>query len=252
MPSQSHAAAVIDLGDFTRPQTQGGASRFAERKLAGLPLIVRMARRLSECAQVDRVIIVGSNLPSSLLTSGFAGVSSIDLPSTHVCERLCAAADECGADWIISVPANRPFVDATLIDQLLSKAKQMPDCDYVGYTSSVGDWRRLDRLGLAGEACHADTLRRLRRNSDRLSGDQCGSIASWLEQAPGAYHLKFIPLPRELDRDDLRFAVEDESDWDDVQLLCETAGEEDSQWQRLTQLVMANAFLRESMATRNA
>ena len=105
MYCKSHAVAVIDLGDFTRPQAQGGASRFAGRKLAGLPLIVRMARRLSECAQVDRVYIVGSNLPSSLLTSGIAGGSSIDLPSTHVCERLCAVADESGADWIVSVPA---------------------------------------------------------------------------------------------------------------------------------------------------
>jgi spore coat polysaccharide biosynthesis protein SpsF (cytidylyltransferase family) len=211
-----------------------------------------MARRLSECAQVDRVFVAGANLPSSLLTSGIAGLSAIDLPSTHACERLCAAADESGADWIVSVPANRPFVDATLIDQLLTKAKRMPDCDYVGYTSAGGDWHRVDRLGLAGEACHADTLRRLRRNADRMPDDQSGSIASWLEQSPGAYHLKFIPLPQELDRDDLRFAVEDESDWDDIQLLCETAGDPDAQWQRLTQLVMANEYLRESMATRNS
>ena len=110
----------------------------------------------------------------------------------------------------------------------------------------------MDQLGLAGEACLCDTLRRLRCNADRLPADDSGSIARWLESAPGAYHLRFVPLPSELDRDDLRFAVEDESDWDDVQLLCETVTEEDSQWQQLTQLVMSNQGLRESMATRNA
>jgi hypothetical protein len=64
--------------------------------------------------------------------------------------------------------------------------------------------------------------------------------------------LKFIPVPTELDRADLRFAVQDESDWDDAELLCETVRDEDSQWQELTQLVIANHDLRESMATRNS
>ena len=95
-------------------------------------------------------------------------------------------------------------------------------------------------LGLTGEACHADTLRRLRRNADRLPAADGGCIASWLDSAPGAYHLKFIPVPSALDRNDLRFAVEDELDWDDAELLCETVSDEDSQWQELTQLVISN------------
>jgi spore coat polysaccharide biosynthesis protein SpsF (cytidylyltransferase family) len=251
MPSRARAIAVIDLGDFWHPEVRKSASRFAQRKLGGQPLIVRMARRLSECALVDQVFIVGSNLPSALLTSGIAGVRSINLPSCHVCERLCAAADESGAEWVVYVPANRPFIDATLVDLLLAKATRARECDYVGYASDAGDPRRVDHLGLTGEACHVDTLRRLRRNADRLPVCDGDSIASWLDSAPGAYHLKFIPVPSELDRDDLRFAVEDELDWDDVELLCETVNDEDSQWQELTQLVISNRDLRASMATRN-
>ncbi len=251
MASTFHAIAVIDLGDFSRPEVQSKAARFAQRKLGGQPLIIRMARRLSECALIDQVFIVGSNVPASLLTSGIAGVKSMNLPTSHVCERLCAAADVSEADWVVSLPANRPFIDATLVDQLVAKAIKTTECDYVGYASDEGDWRRMDHLGLAGEACHADTLRRLRRNADRLPSDDSGSIASWLENAPGAYHLKFIPVPTALDRHDLRFAVEDESDWDDAELLCETVNDCDSQWQDLAQLVISNDDLRESMAIRN-
>ncbi len=251
MPSQTRAIAVIDLGDFSHPEVQKSASRFAQRKLGGQPLIVRMARRLSESALVDEVYIVGANIPSSLLTSGIAGVQSLNLPSTHVCERLCIAADKSGADWVVYVPSNRPFVDAALVDQLLAKATKMSECDYVGYACDNGDQRRVDHLGLTGEACHTDTLRRLRRNADRLPTADGSSIACWLESAPGAYHLKFIPVPTALDRDDLRFAVEDELDWDDAELLCETVSDEDSQWQELTQLVIPNRHLRKSMETRN-
>ncbi len=252
MSNQVAAAAVIDLGDFSHPHMADKAARFAQRKLGGLPLTVRMARRLSDCAQLDQVYVVGSDMPSSLLTSGIAGVNTINLPSAHRCERFCAVADATGADWLVCVPANQPFVDATLIDQLIAKAKKMPECDYVGYASCGGDWRRMVQLGLAGEACHSDTLRRLRANADRMTSGEGQSVASMLESAPGAYHLKFVPVPSELDRDDLRFAVEDESDWDDAQLLCETVTEEDSAWQQLTQLLMGNEPLRESMATRNS
>ena len=43
--------AVIDLGDFSGPGARLTAARFAQRKLGGQPLIIRMARRLSECAK---------------------------------------------------------------------------------------------------------------------------------------------------------------------------------------------------------
>jgi spore coat polysaccharide biosynthesis protein SpsF (cytidylyltransferase family) len=252
MESKAVGVAVIDLGDFSRPGMQAAASHFAARTIGGQPLVVRMARRLSDCARVSEVYIVGSNIPSSLLTSGFAGVEAINLPSCHACERLCTVVDRSGADWIVAVPANRPFVDPTLIDQLLSRAMKMPKGDYVGYASDAGDWRRISNLGLAGEACHADTIRRLRRNADRLTSDDSGSIASWLENAPGAYHLKFVPIPDALDRADLRFAVEDEFDWDDVQLLCETISEDDAEWQQVARVVMDNQALRASMESRNS
>jgi spore coat polysaccharide biosynthesis protein SpsF (cytidylyltransferase family) len=252
MPGQVHAIAVIDLGDFTRPEVQATASRFAQRRLGGQTLIMRMARRVTECELIDAVYVVGSNVPSSLLNGGIPGVESMNLPSMHTCERLAMAADTADTDWVVYLPANRPFVDAVLVDQLVSAASRAGDCDYVGYGSEAGDCTRMQQLGLAGEVCHIDTLRRLRRNADRLSSDsQRGMIANWLGNAPGAYHLKFIPLPTALDRDDLRFAVEDETDWDDVELLCETVSDDDSQWEQLTQLVSTNNDLRKSMESRN-
>lgn len=151
-----------------------------------------MARRLSECALIDDVVIVGSNVPTSLLTSGIAGINSINLPSMHSCERLCAAADTSDAEWVVFVPANRPFVDATLVDRLLARATKTTECDYVGYASDDGDWRRMDHLGLAGEVCHVSSLRRLGRNADRLPSGECGSIASWLKRA-GSVPLEVHP-----------------------------------------------------------
>ena len=76
-------------------------------------------------------------------------------------------------------------------------------------------------------------------------------MATWLVNAPGMYHMKFIPVPEALNRKDLRFAIEDEQDWDDAELLCDTVAHDDAQWQELTQLVLSNESLRDSMANRN-
>jgi len=252
MSDPVRAVAVIDLGDFSRPEVQATASRFAQRRLGGQTLIMRMARRITECQLIDSVCVVGSNVPPSLLNGGIPGVESMNMPTMHACERLAIAGDNGNAQWVVCLPANRPFVDAVLIDQLVTAATRAGECDYVGYGTDSGDCSRMEHLGLAGEVCHIDTLRRLRRNADRLPADcERGVIANWLGAAPGAYHLKFIPLPTALDRDDLRFAVEDETDWDDVELLCETVAESDSQWDQLTQLVATHDELRRSMESRN-
>jgi spore coat polysaccharide biosynthesis protein SpsF (cytidylyltransferase family) len=243
------AIAVLDLGDFSLPHVQARASRFAERKLGGHSLLMRMARRITECQWVDRVFIVGSNIPAPLLNGGISGVEIMNLPSMHACERIAVAADASSAEWVVCLPANRPFVDAALIDQLISAAVKAGECDYAGYGNGLDDCERIEHLGLAGEVCHVDTLRRLRRNCDRLPADsEHGAIASWLAVAPGAYHLKFVPLPAALDRDDLRFAVQDESDWDDMQLLCETVSHEEAQWDGWTKLIAGSDSLRRSMS----
>ena len=92
------AIAVIDLGDFSTTGSPQLAARFTSRKLGGQTLINRMARRLSECQLVERVFIVGAGVPTTILTSGLADADCIDLPASHVCERLCEAADASNAE----------------------------------------------------------------------------------------------------------------------------------------------------------
>lgn len=252
MSSELIAVAVIDLGDFESTSDEQHVSRFASRNLGGEPLVTRMARRLDSCILVDRVYVVGSNIPTGVMTSGIAGPETINLPSCHACERLCAVVDRTRADWIVAVPGNRPFIDPGLIDHLLARALKTKECDYVGYVSSMDDGQRASQLGLVGEACHGDTLRRMRRNSICLTKSLGASIPSWLENAPGAYHLKFVPLPAELDRPDLRFSVEDEMDWEDVQRLCETVSKRDAVWSEVASVAMSDARIRASMKRRNA
>lgn len=252
MVASIKSVAVIDLGNCTGEAASRCTARFAQRNIKGQPLISRMARRISESQLVQNVVVSGIGLPSTILTSGMPGATILDQPHSHVIERLALAADRTGADWVVFLSGNRPFVDPVLIDRLLCEAKRHSDCDYFGFFSAGGGWERMQHLGLAGEICHADALRRLRRNLDRLS--YCGedaSLAAYFQDAPGIYQMRFIPVPAELDRADLRFAVETENDWDDIQMLCETVASDDTQWQPLATIVLGNPDLRASMQGRN-
>jgi spore coat polysaccharide biosynthesis protein SpsF (cytidylyltransferase family) len=167
---------------------------------------------------------------------------------------LAAAADAVNADWLVYVPGNRPFIDPALVDCLLSRALS-PDSehDYVGFCAHDGSWERIGQLGVAGEVCHADALRRLRRNIDRmLHTPEQLSLAGWLHAAPGNYQLKFVSIHPALDRHDLRFSIEDESDWELAELLSDHVGDELTEWQMLTNLIHDNHTLREVMAERNS
>jgi spore coat polysaccharide biosynthesis protein SpsF (cytidylyltransferase family) len=252
MVASLKAVAVIDLGDCERTEGADCVARYAQRNLKGQPLISRIARRISESAMVQNVVVSGVGVPSTILTSGIPGATVLNQPHSHVIERLALAADRTGSDWVVFLPGNRPFVDPVLVDRLLGEAKRHSECDYVGFFSTGGGWQRMQRLGLAGEICHADALRRLRRNIDRLSYcTEETSLASYFQDAPGSYQMRFIPVPAELDRGDLRFSVETESDWDDIQLLCDSISSEDTHWQRLATIVLGNPGLRAAMEDRN-
>jgi spore coat polysaccharide biosynthesis protein SpsF (cytidylyltransferase family) len=252
MLSQPNCVAVIDVGDCNTYPASQLAGRFAARRLGGQTLVHRIARRLSESTRLQQVVISGLNLPANLVTG--VGARVMDLPYTHVCERLASVADAVDADWVAFVPGNRPFVDPALIDCLLNRAQHAEsDFDYVGFCGHDGSWERVRHLGVAGEVCHADALRRLRRNIDRMPvGSEDDSLASCLTAAPGDYRMQFVTIPDALDFNDLRFAIEDEMDWELAELFTDHVGIERTEWQLLANLVRDNQALRVAMAERNA
>jgi spore coat polysaccharide biosynthesis protein SpsF (cytidylyltransferase family) len=208
--------------------------------------------RIHDAEQISRSAVVGSNAPSTLPPHEQRNLNFLATGDAGLAQRLLAAADKHEADWVVYVPVNCPFVDPVLIDLLVSKARRSADCDYVGYYSPSGGSRRSNQLGLAAEVCHVDALRRLRRlaESDELF-DPDASLIERLQAAPGEFHLQLVPLPEALDREDLRFVVADESDWQHADLLSEAVLDENTEWQPLATLVASHPQICRDMQNRN-
>jgi spore coat polysaccharide biosynthesis protein SpsF (cytidylyltransferase family) len=63
--------------------------------------------------------------------------------------------------------------------------------------------------------------------------------------------LRLIPVPRELDRDDVRLRIDGEEDWEHTQTIFEALGPEHLDYHRVAHLLDHQPALRQRMAALN-
>jgi len=69
---------------------------------------------------------------------------------------------------------------------------------------------------------------------------------------PELFYFRFIAVPDELDRDDLRLRLKDEEDWDAAEDIIEALDPEELDWHGITRLLEYIPALRARMQQRNA
>ena len=63
--------------------------------------------------------------------------------------------------------------------------------------------------------------------------------------------MRLIPIPVELDRDDVRLTIGVDEDWEHAQEILEALGPDELDWQRIANLLAAQPGMREKMANLN-
>jgi spore coat polysaccharide biosynthesis protein SpsF len=104
-------------------------------------------------------------------------------------------------------------------------------------------------VGVFAEWCSADSL----RQADREATSQADRehVTRYLYTHPEKFNLRLLPIPPELDRDDLRLTVDLEDDWEVAQTIFDALGPEQLEWQKITELLANHPRLREKMARLN-
>ncbi|SVC28054.1 uncharacterized protein METZ01_LOCUS280908, partial [marine metagenome] len=103
-------------------QARMGSNRFPGKvmcDLAGRPLIDWVLSRVMLSALVDRTVLAttDSHLDDALaLYAAGLGVAVYRGDENDVLGRVASAADEAGAEWVVRVCADSPFVDPGEID----------------------------------------------------------------------------------------------------------------------------------------
>ena len=123
------------------------------------------------------------------------------------------------------------------------------EADYIGYCSRTGRPAVMSPLGMLGEWFRAAALRQA--DATAVEEFHREQITGYLYSHPEQFHLRLIPVPPELDRDDVRLTIDGEEDWEHTQTIFEALDPEHLDYQRIAMLLDHQPALRERMAELN-
>ncbi|NQT12470.1 MAG: NTP transferase domain-containing protein [Planctomycetes bacterium] len=223
----------------------------AARKLGGKSVLEWVVRRATDCQRLDGVIVATCGVPENRF---LAELVPLDVPvfvgrrkDTLGC--FVAALDEYPAEAVLRIGSRSPFIDPLLIDRLVSAAEADSECDYMGYCSRNGRPAGLSPAGVSAEWFRAGALRRAHKRASSAADRQ--HATQYISRHPKEFNVRLIPVPEEIDRDDVRLTVDIEEDWEHTLVIFEALGPDELNWQRIADLLDHQPALRERMAVLN-
>ena len=223
----------------------------AGRRLGGKSLIEWVVRRVTDSARLDRIVVLAPTIPEC---EELGDLVPRDIPlvlssQSDAISRLVMALESHPAEHVVRVAAEHPFIDPVLIDRLISTAASHPEADYIGYCSRSGRPAVMSPLGMMGEWFSASALRKA--NETAVEESDREQITRYLYAHPEQFNLRLIPVPPELDRDDVRLTIDGEEDWEHTQTIFEALDPEHLDYQRIALLLDHQPALRKRMAALN-
>lgn len=222
----------------------------ASRKLGGKPVLEWVVRRATDCQQLDGVIVITNNVVENQFISRLV---PLDVPVfIGKCDDplgcMAAALEEYRSESAVRISSLWPFLDSTLVDQLVAAAVADSQCDYAAYSSRDGRPAILSPVGVYVEWLRSETLRevaqRVKSRIDRYDPTR------YVYLHPQKFRVHLIPAPERIDRDDVRLTVDIEEDWEHTLTIFEALGP-DVDWRRIADLLDHQPALRKRMADLN-
>jgi spore coat polysaccharide biosynthesis protein SpsF len=222
----------------------------ANRGFQGKTLLEWVVRRVTDCQWLDGVIVVAPAAEGSAIADHVPpDVPLFRSQQTDALGQLADALSSYLSHSVVRVGIEQPFVDPELIDRLVTRARQHPNYDYIGYCSRNGKPAIQSALGMFGEYFQVRAL--LVADRDARSPNDRGNVTRYLYSRPDNFLVRMLPVPAELDRDDLRLRIESGDDWEHAQQIVDALGDEHLDWKRIADLLAQQPALRKRMAAMN-
>lgn len=220
------------------------------RRLSGKSLLEWVVRRVAESARLDHVIVA--------VDAGCDGALCDQLPKSfpvvagRADDRLATFAElleEHQASAVVRIGATCPFIDAAFIDRLVATADAHPSCDYISYCCRKGRPALLSTHGLLAEYCRGAALLSAAREATRPEDRR--DVMRYVYSRPERFACRFIPVPAQLDRSDVRLVLERAEDWEHAEEIFEALGHDQLDWQQIAGFLSFQPDLRRRMAELN-
>ncbi|MGL4595202.1 MAG: NTP transferase domain-containing protein [Thermoguttaceae bacterium] len=191
------------------------------RRLNGMSVLEWVVRQMTDCESLSGVVVIAEEGPKGDVVRKLAPVDAPVFSSArqstiallnHVFENFAAdAAVFIGSDW--------PFIDPTIIDQLVFAAESEPLCDYAAYKSMNEIFSTGRPYGLFPEWYKTETLRKIAKEFQLLAEPDevyCNLPGTYFLDYQDKFHVELLPIPEITDNCHFKFEIDDESDWDNV------------------------------------
>ena len=190
--------------------------RHLARCLEGKSVLEWVVRQMTDCELLSGVVVVADDGQKGDivrdLTPNDVPVFTTGAPDTL--DLLLQVIDRFPVESCVFIGSDWPFIDPTLIDQLVRTAEQEPDCDYAAYQFTNDVFSVGRPYGLFPEWYRAAAIRKAAKKLDDQVHRQLPG--SFFLDNQAEYVVELLPAPTGLDRDDLRFSFDDEQDWDNI------------------------------------
>ena len=225
--------------------------RHLARRLAGKSVLERVVRQMTDCELVDEVVVLTDNGENGEIVKP---LTPRDVPvfTTKKDDTVAALADVLesypaqagvfiGADW--------PFIDPTLIEQLIRTAEAEKGCDYAAFQFMNEYFSAGKPFGLfpewyrSGAIVDANT-----KADDEVHRHLPGCF--FLDNQSN-FHVELLPAPAGLDRVDIRLTFDQEDDWENILAIHDALGADDFDWRKLSNLLHNQPQIRQRMARLN-
>jgi spore coat polysaccharide biosynthesis protein SpsF (cytidylyltransferase family) len=231
-------------------QSERGTDWRLSRKLGGKSILEWVVRRATDCQRLDAVVVLcGRRFEDAVRQLVPPDVEVLSLANRDPLATTVAAIERLQARCAVHICADNPFNDPVLIDRLVTTADAHPGCDYIGYCRGDGRPAILTHLGVFAEWASGEALKRADREATSAADRR--HVTTFLYGHPELFNVRLVPLPPELDREDMRLSIHGEEDWEHAQAIYEALASDEWDWQRIADLLAGQPAMRKRMAVLN-
>lgn len=224
---------------------------FASRQLAGTPLVDWVVRRATEAQRLSDVVVIiprGCN-ETELRELVPPNVQIFVSEKNDGLAQVCDCLESFPAEAVVRIRIESPLVDPSLLDRLITALEGEPAIDYATFAATDGASLLHAQLGLIAEYCRSAAL--TRANLKATEAGHRSDPMHFVRSHPEEFALRLLPVPKELDRDDLRLSLKNQEDWEHAEQVVEALGADELDWHRIARLLDRQPALRERMAFLN-
>lgn len=194
-------------------QARMGSSRFPGKMLAKLgerPILEWVLQRVRRATMIDSVVLATTKSSQDDELVAFVhglGIEVFRGSEGDVLGRFAAAASHYGAETVVRVCADNPFIDPDELDRLVSHFKMSP-CDYsFNHQSRLGSGHA---DGFGGEILSNGLLQKIAHDAIDVRHREHATLYIW--ENLGEFHVSAVPAKNHLENPEMRFDVDSPDD----------------------------------------